>query len=181
MAVRLVILDRDGVINVESDQFVKSADEWTPIDGSMQAIRELTDVGFTVAVASNQSGLGRGLFDRAALDDMHRKMFRLAEAAGGNIDHVVVCPHHPDDACGCRKPKPGLLLQLAQHYGVSLSGVPVIGDSKRDLEAAMAVGARAILVLTGNGHKTRRTLGDTKIEIFPDLLGAARHLANEKA
>lgn len=180
MTLRLVILDRDGVINVESDEFVKSAEEWVPIEGSLQGIRELTEAGFTVAVASNQSGLGRGLFDRAALQDMHEKMSRLAEAAGGRIDRVVVCPHHPEDGCDCRKPKPGLLQQLGDHYGVSLAGVPVIGDSSRDLEAALAVGARPILVLTGNGERTRREMSATKMDVVPNLLAAARLLVGEK-
>lgn len=177
---RLVILDRDGVINVESDQFVKSADEWVPIEGSLSGIRALTEGGFTVTVASNQSGLGRGLFDLAALRDMHEKMSRMAEAAGGKIDRVVVCPHHPDDGCDCRKPKPGLLQQLGSHYGVSLAGVPVIGDSGRDIEAALAVGARPILVLTGNGARTQREMSGVEIEVVPDLLAAARLLVGEK-
>jgi len=177
---RLVILDRDGVINVESDAFVKSADEWKPLEGSLQAIRLLTDSGFTVAVASNQSGLGRGLFDFAALDAMHSKMHRLVEAAGGKIDRVVICPHHPDDDCDCRKPKAGLLLQLADHYGISLAGVPVIGDSARDIEAAIAVGARPVLVLSGNGRKALKQLQEGACEVAPDLLAAARLLVEDK-
>jgi D-glycero-D-manno-heptose 1,7-bisphosphate phosphatase len=180
VSVRLVILDRDGVVNVESDAFVKSAEEWIPIAGSMQGIRILTDAGFTVAVASNQSGLGRGLFDAAAMDDMHSKMRRLANQAGGRIDHIVVCPHHPDADCDCRKPKPGLLHQLAQHYRVALGGVPVIGDSARDIQAARAAGARAILVLTGNGSRARAELKDDDVEVCSDLLGAAVMLANER-
>jgi D-glycero-D-manno-heptose 1,7-bisphosphate phosphatase len=180
VTVRLVILDRDGVINLESDEFVKSADEWLPIDGSLEGIRLLNEAGFTVAVASNQSGIGRGLFDYAALEDIHRKMCHLAEDAGGNIDHIVVCPHHPDDACDCRKPRPGLLKQLAEYYGIPLEGVPVIGDSARDLEAALAVGARPILVLTGNGGKTRHALTTPGIEVHADLLAAARRLSSEQ-
>jgi D-glycero-D-manno-heptose 1,7-bisphosphate phosphatase len=179
VAIRLVILDRDGVINLESDAFVKSADEWKPIEGSMEGIRLLTEAGFTIAVASNQSGLGRGLFDHAALEDMHRKMCRLAEDAGGNIDNIVVCPHHPDDGCDCRKPQPGLLRQLAKHYGVTLAGVPVIGDSARDIDAALAVGARPILVLTGNGSKALHSLNTKGVEVCANLLEAARLLSNE--
>jgi D-glycero-D-manno-heptose 1,7-bisphosphate phosphatase len=175
-----VILDRDGVINLESDEFVKSAAEWIPIDGSLVGIRLLNEAGFTVAVASNQSGLGRGLFDHAALEDMHRKMCRLADDAGGNIDHIVVCPHLPGDACDCRKPRPGLLKQLAEYYGIPLEGVPVIGDSARDIEAALAVGARPILVLTGNGGKTRHSLTTPGIEVYADLLAAAQRLSSEQ-
>lgn len=177
MTTRLVILDRDGVINVESDEFVKSAEEWTPIDGSLEGIRVLVKAGFTVAVASNQSGLGRGLFDHEALERMHLKMCRLAEAAGGNIDHIVVCPHRPGEGCDCRKPKPGLLLQLGSYYGVPLTGVPVIGDSARDIEAALAVDARPILVLTGNGVRARTALQAGTYEICADLLSAARLLS----
>jgi D-glycero-D-manno-heptose 1,7-bisphosphate phosphatase len=177
VSVKLVILDRDGVINVESDAFVKSADEWIPVTGSIDGIRILTEAGFTIAVASNQSGLGRGLFDKQALQQMHEKMSRLVEEAGGRIDRIVVCPHHPDDGCDCRKPKPGLLLQLAKHYRIPLAGVPVIGDSARDIEAAQAAGARPILVLTGNGVRTRRALND--IEVYPDLHTVAGVLAKE--
>jgi D-glycero-D-manno-heptose 1,7-bisphosphate phosphatase len=179
VATRLVILDRDGVINVESDEFVKSADEWTPIDGSLQGIRLLVESGFTVAVASNQSGLGRGLFNQEALQSMHLKMCRLVEAAGGNIDRIVVCPHRPDEGCDCRKPKPGLLLQLGSYYGVPLTGVPVVGDSARDIEAAVAVGARPILVLTGNGVHARAALQAGTYELCADLLDAARLLAGD--
>jgi D-glycero-D-manno-heptose 1,7-bisphosphate phosphatase len=181
VAVRLVILDRDGVINVESDAFVKSAEEWTPIDGSLEGIRILTDAGFTVAVASNQSGLGRGLFDTLALEQMHEKMRNLVAAAGGRIDHIVVCPHHPDDGCACRKPKPGLLRQLSEHYRQPLAGVPVIGDSARDIEAARVVAARPILVRTGNGSRAEAELRGSGIEVCPDLLAAARMLADERS
>jgi D-glycero-D-manno-heptose 1,7-bisphosphate phosphatase len=181
VAVRLVILDRDGVINVESDAFVKSADEWTPIAGSLEGVRLLSGAGFTVAVASNQSGLGRGLFDSQALEQMHEKMRRLVSEAGGRIDHIVVCPHHPDDGCDCRKPKPGLLRQLSDYYQQPLAGVPVIGDSVRDIEAAQAVAARPILVRTGNGSRAEAELRDSGIEVCSDLLAAARMLAAERS
>lgn len=180
MSVRLVILDRDGVINIESDRFVRSAAEWHPIEGSLEGIRILSDAGFTIAVASNQSGLGRGLFDRAALEEMHRKMCRLVREAGGAIDHIVICPHHPADQCSCRKPKPGLYRQLADYYRISLQGIPIIGDSARDIEPALAVGARAILVLTGNGPQARTSLSGNHYEVYPDLLAAARSLADKK-
>lgn len=179
--VRLVVLDRDGVINHDSDAFIKSPAEWVPIDGSLEAIALLTRNGFTVAVASNQSGIGRGLYDRAALAAIHRKMRRAVSKAGGAIDRVVSCPHRPEDACDCRKPAPGLLRRLGKHYGVAMRGVPVIGDSLRDLEAARAVEARPMLVLTGNGQRTRKALlaRPWKVETFDSLLDVARALAAE--
>jgi D-glycero-D-manno-heptose 1,7-bisphosphate phosphatase len=174
----LLILDRDGVINRDSDAFVKSPAEWLPLPGAIRAIADLSKAGYTVAVASNQSGLARGLFDRNALRAMHRKLRRLVEAEGGQVDRIVVCPHGPDDGCACRKPRPGLLLRLARHYGTSLDGVPAIGDSLRDLQAAKAVGARPILVRTGNGRKTEASLGDElrDIPVFDDLPAAAAAL-----
>ncbi|HET6628524.1 MAG TPA: D-glycero-beta-D-manno-heptose 1,7-bisphosphate 7-phosphatase [Woeseiaceae bacterium] len=182
MSVRLVVLDRDGVINRDSDAFIKSPAEWVPIDGSLEGIALLTRSGFTVAVASNQSGIGRGLYDRAALEAIHRKMRRAVAAAGGAIDRIVSCPHRPEDACACRKPAPGLLRRLARHYGVAMRGIPVIGDSLRDLEAARAVAARPMLVLTGNGRRTRDTVSGTdwQVEVFDDLLGAAGALVSER-
>lgn len=178
----LVILDRDGVINRDSAEFVKSSAELTPLPGSVDAIVRLSNAGFTVAVASNQSGIARGLFDRAALRAMHLKLRRLVKKRGGRIDRIVVCPHGPDDDCDCRKPRPGLLKRLSRHYGADLDGVPVIGDSLRDLEAAADVGARPILVRTGNGRKTEATLtgalADT--EVFDDLAAAAAALLADR-
>jgi D-glycero-D-manno-heptose 1,7-bisphosphate phosphatase len=178
-AAKLVILDRDGVINRDSAEFVKNIDEFSPLPGSIDAIAVLFRAGYTVAVASNQSGLARGLFDRRALRAMHRKLRRLVAAAGGRIDRIIVCPHGPDDGCSCRKPRPGLLLRLARHYGTTLDGVPVIGDSLRDLEAAAAVGATPILVRTGNGRKTARRLPPAlqEVPVFDDLAAAAKELA----
>lgn len=175
---KLIVLDRDGVINRDSDAFVKSPEEWIPLDGSIDAIARLSRAGWTVAVASNQSGIARGLFDREALDAMHAKLRRLAEAAGGRVDRIVVCPHGPGDGCDCRKPAPGLLRELAEHYGCSLAGVPVVGDSLRDLEAAFAVGARPILVRTGNGSRTERDLPASlaDIERFDNLAAVADFL-----
>lgn len=174
----LLILDRDGVINRDSAEFVKNTDEFEPIPGSIEAISELCRAGYTVAVASNQSGLARGLFDRNALRATHRKLRRLVATAGGRIDRIVVCPHGPGDGCSCRKPAPGLLRRLARHYRVPLSGTPVIGDSLRDLEAAAAAGATPILVRTGNGRKTEAALPESLrgIDIFDDLASAARAL-----
>ena len=159
----LLILDRDGVINQDSDSFVKSAEEWLPLPGSIGAI------------ASNQSGLARGLFDRNALRAMHRKLRRLVGNEGGRIDRIVVCPHGPDDGCSCRKPKPGLLTRLARHYGVSLAGVPAVGDSLRDLQAAADAGATPILVRTGNGRETLMNLPAAlrDVRIYDDLAAFA--------
>ena len=177
-AKRLVILDRDGVINRDSREFVKNADEWVPLPGSIGAIAELSRAGFTVAVASNQSGLARGLFDRNALRAMHRKLRRLVAAEGGRVDRIVVCPHGPDEHCHCRKPKPGLLQRLARHYETTLEGVPVVGDSLRDLQAAAAAGAKPVLVLTGNGETTAARLPDNldSVPIFDDLAAFAATL-----
>ncbi len=178
MAARqLIILDRDGVINRDSKAFVKSADEWQPLPGSIEAIARLSKGGYTLAVASNQSGLARGLFGRDALEAMHDKLHALVDEAGGSIDRIVVCPHGPDDGCDCRKPKPGLLEQLGKHYEQSLEGVIVVGDSLRDLEAAHAVGAKPVLVRTGNGAETEKKLsGDLgHVEVFDSLADAADH------
>ncbi|MBM4221381.1 MAG: D-glycero-beta-D-manno-heptose 1,7-bisphosphate 7-phosphatase, partial [Gammaproteobacteria bacterium] len=141
---RLVVLDRDGVINRESAAFIKSADEWLPLPGSLEAIAALHQAGFTVVVASNQSGVGRGLISPAALQEIHARMLAAVEQAGGKLAGIFFCPHLPGDNCSCRKPKPGLLLQIEAQFGCSLRGRPVIGDSARDLEAAQAVGARAM-------------------------------------
>ncbi len=177
----LIILDRDGVINRDSKTFVKSAAEWLPLPGSIAAIARLSRAGFTVTIASNQSGLARGLFDRAALLAMHRKLRKLVAAEGGAVARIVVCPHGPDDACACRKPNPGLLLRLARHYDTELAGVPVIGDSLRDMQAALAVGARLILVRTGNGVDTESSIPADygKMEIFDDLAAATTALIQE--
>lgn len=177
-----MILDRDGVINEDSSLFVKTPDEWLPLPGSIRAIAALSGAGFRVAVASNQSGLARGLFDRRALRAMHRKLRRLVGAEGGSVARIEVCPHGPDDGCSCRKPLPGLLYRLGRHFGVALDGVPVIGDSLRDLEAAKAAGARPILVRTGNGRETEGALTGALAgtEVFDDLSAAAAALIRER-
>ena len=174
----LVVLDRDGVLNRDSRNFVKSADEWLPLPGAPEAVARLSQAGFTVAVATNQSGLARGLFDRRALAAMHRKLRRLVEREGGRVDRIVVCPHGPDDGCRCRKPRPGLLERLAAYYRINLEGVPVVGDSLRDLQAAAAVGARPILVRTGNGRRTESALPLElgSVEVFDDLAEAVDSL-----
>ena len=178
MSGRLVILDRDGVINHDSDEFVKSPSEWEPIDGSIEAIAELSNAGFTVAVATNQSGVGRKLIDMPTLEAIHRKMRQAVTDAGGDLGRIVFCPHHPDDNCDCRKPKPGLLNKLARQYGVPINGVPMVGDSERDIAAAKAVSGRPILVLTGNGQHTAALFAekDEEVETYPDLQAVAKQL-----
>lgn len=175
---RLVILDRDGVINQDSDHYIKSADEFRPIPGSLAAIARLNRAGYTVAVATNQSGIGRGLFDRDALEAMHAKLRRLLAAEGGEVDRIFICPHTPEDDCDCRKPRPGLLRRIAEHYGTALAGVPAIGDSLRDLQAARAVGARPLLVRTGKGERALATGGEALagVPIYADLAAAVDDL-----
>ena len=152
---KLVILDRDGVINQDSDRFIKSPDEWHPIPGSLEGIAKMTQAGFRVVVATNQSGIGRGLFDMSTLNSIHEKMHRAVNQAGGRIDAIFYCPHAADSTCECRKPKPGMLKEIASRFHTTLAGVPAVGDSLRDLEAAASVGARPILVITGKGKKTK--------------------------
>ncbi|QIE22545.1 D-glycero-beta-D-manno-heptose-1,7-bisphosphate 7-phosphatase [Caballeronia sp. SBC1] len=151
---RLVVLDRDGVVNVDSDAFIKSPDEWVAIPGSLEAIARLNQAGYRVAIASNQSGIGRGLFDMAALNAMHEKMNRAAAAVGGRIDAVFFCPHTQEDECECRKPKPGMLQQIVERFEIDPSETPMVGDSLRDLQAGAALGFAPHLVLTGKGRKT---------------------------
>ena len=178
---RLVVLDRDGVINRESADFIRTPDEWVPLPGSIQAIADLTRAGFAVVVASNQYGIGRGLFTADTLAAIHARMAGTIEAAGGRLAGIFVCPHRPEDACECRKPRPGLMQQIEAHFGLTLRGQPVIGDSRRDLEAAWQVGARAILVRTGNGASTEQGLdGGAVVEVLPDLAAAAALLIAER-
>ena len=149
-----IILDRDGVINLDSDAYVKSADEWLAIDSSIQAIAQLHQAGHRIFVATNQSGIGRGFFSLETLEAMHQKMLSLINEAGGKITDIAYCPHTPDDNCSCRKPKAGLLEALAAKNNIKLSDAIVIGDSLRDLQAADLVASQAFLVLTGKGQKT---------------------------
>ncbi len=175
--VKLIVLDRDGVINRDSDQFIKSPDEWRPLPGSLEAISRLNHAGFRVVVATNQSGIGRGLFDMAALNAIHEKLHKALGAVGGRIDAFFYCPHTGDSQCECRKPKPGMLREIGLRFGVDLAGVPCIGDSLRDLVAADAVGGQPILVLTGKGENTLRDGNLPKNTIiFPDLAFAASAL-----
>mgnify|MGYP002630545329 FL=1 len=172
---KLVILDRDGVINQDSASYIKSPDEWKPIPGSLEAIALLNQAGYRVLVATNQSGIGRGLFEMTTLNEIHNKMHRALGLVGGRVDGIFYCPHTQDAGCSCRKPKPGLLEEIARRFGVSLEGVPFIGDSLRDLQAAAAVGAQSILVLTGKGKKTRKDGGMPENTVVYDDLAAAVH------
>ncbi len=174
---KLIILDRDGVINFGSDQFIKSPDEWKPIPGSLEAIGRLTREGWRVVVATNQSGLARGLFEMATLAAIHAKMHKAAAQAGGRIEAVFFCPHAAEMACACRKPRPGLLQEISARYGSDLKGVPTVGDSLRDLQAAASVGAWPLLVRTGKGEKTLTAGGfPANTPVFDDLAAAVEHL-----
>ena len=154
-AQQLVILDRDGVINHDSDAYIKSLDEWIPYPSAIHAIARLTQAGFTVAVATNQSGIARGYYDDATLSAMHERLHTLVEAQGGQIAHIAYCPHGPDDQCGCRKPLPGLLNEIRDKLTLSnLTGSWMVGDSLRDLQAGEVMGCRSVLVKTGKGEKT---------------------------
>ncbi len=178
---KLVILDRDGVINKESDAYIKSPAEWLPLPGSLEAIARLTKAGFTVVVASNQSGIGRGLFSAKTLEDIHELMKAEVAKHGGKIDSIFYCPHKPEDNCDCRKPKPGLFHRIMSYYVVPLKGVPAVGDTLRDLQAAQAVGARPILVRTGRGEDTLKALGDKAkgLEVYPNLGSVVTQLLGE--
>lgn len=152
MSTKLIILDRDGTINIDSDEYIKSPEEWRPIPGALEAIARLNHAGFHVVVASNQSGLGRGLMDVASLNAIHALMNKQLNQVGGRVDAIFYCPHTPDEACTCRKPAPGLLEQISERYGLSLSGVPFVGDSLRDMRAAVSAGCSPHLVLTGKSE-----------------------------
>jgi D-glycero-D-manno-heptose 1,7-bisphosphate phosphatase len=174
---KLIILDRDGVINHDSANFIKNPEEWKPIPGSLEAIARLNQSGYRVVVATNQSGIGRGLFDMTALNAVHDRMHKALTQYGGRIDAVFFCPHAQEMDCACRKPKTGMLEEIAQRFNVNLDGVPCIGDGLRDLQAADTVGAQPILVLTGKGKKTRDAGGfPANTMIYADLAEAAQAL-----
>lgn len=154
MTDRLIILDRDGVINEDSDAYIKCPEEWLAIAGSLEAIARLTKAGYRIWVATNQSGIGRGYYDEDTLAAIHDKMHRLVKQAGGQIDGVVYCPHHPDDGCGCRKPRSGLIVQIEEALGRDVQGVALVGDSQRDLECGLDRGCQPVLVRTGKGRRT---------------------------
>ena len=174
---QLIILDRDGVINEDSDEFIKSPSEWQPLRGSLEAIAQLHRAGWHVVVATNQSGIARQLLSLDTLARIHETMHRCVIESGGMIDAVFFCPHGPDDGCNCRKPKPGMFHDIAERLRVDLQGVPVIGDSLRDIQAAEAAGATPILVKTGKGSRTARNPElNPKVAIFDDLYSAVNHL-----
>jgi D-glycero-D-manno-heptose 1,7-bisphosphate phosphatase len=163
---KLVILDRDGTINHDSDAYIKSPEEWRPIKGSLEAIARLTQADYRIVVATNQSGIARGLLDTHTLFAIHQTLLRALAQVGGRIDAFFFCPHKAEDGCACRKPQPGMVLEVARRFNVSLDDVDMVGDAQRDLEAAAAAGARPVLVLTGKGTR-----------VFPDLAAYAEHLA----
>jgi len=179
--VDIVILDRDGVINRDSPDFIKSPEEWHALPGSLDAIARLWAAGYQVAVATNQSGVGRGIFSLSDLEAIHAKMLAAVTARGGKIAALEFCPHRPEDGCDCRKPRTGMLLRIARQLGSDLAGVPCIGDSPRDLQAAEAVGGRPILVTTGNGRHALEEALHPAVEVFEDLATAADHLIGELA
>jgi len=164
----LVVLDRDGVINIDSDDYIKSVDEWKPIPGSIEAIARLSLAGYRVYVATNQSGLARNFFALEDLHKMHQKLESLVSTAGGYISGIYFCPHHPDDKCECRKPNIGLLKMISQDSKDTLQDCPFVGDSLSDIRAALAYGCRPILVETGKGLITLSVL-DEEVEVFQDL------------
>ena len=174
---KLIILDRDGVINLDSDQFIKSPAEWLPIPGSLEAIARLNQAGYRVVVATNQSGVGRGLFDMATLNAIHDKMHKSAALAGARIDAVFFCPHTAESHCQCRKPKPGMFEEIASRFNVELTDTPSVGDSLRDLQAGVSFGTRPYLVLTGKGSKTQAAGGLPEgTQVFANLSAVVSEL-----
>ncbi len=173
---KLLILDRDGVINQDSDDYIKSVEEWIPLPGAITAIAELSKAGWTVAVATNQSGLARGYYSEATLAAMHQRLRELVAEQGGAVGLIVHCPHGPDDGCACRKPKPGMLENIATYYGTTLTGVWFVGDRLGDLQAALAVDCQPVLVKTGKGERTLAKAIPAGTLIFEDLAAVAAQL-----
>ncbi len=170
---KLVILDRDGVINHDSPQYIKSPEEWRPIEGSLEAIASLHQRGYTICVATNQAGIGRGLYSQQDLERIHRKMMQSVADSGGKISGVFYCPHHPDDGCPCRKPRPGLIHQVADHLQTPVEGVPLVGDRLTDIQAAVAAGCKPILVETGFAIQPQDRLAYPDVPVFLDLAAVA--------
>lgn len=167
---KTIILDRDGVINQDSDAYIKSPEEWVPIPGSLEAIAKLSQAGYHILVATNQSGVSRGLFDAEVLAAIHNKMENAIQSQGGKLDGIYYCPHTPDENCSCRKPKPGLLLKIQEDLNLDLHQTIMVGDSLKDLQAAVAVGAKPVLVLTGKGTKTVQQLAhDQQVDTYRNL------------
>ena len=178
---KLIILDRDGVINEDSDDYIKSPDEWNPIPGSLDAISRLNHAGYHVAVASNQSGIARGYFDLETLSAMHNKMNELLSQSGGQVDAVFFCPHGPKDGCDCRKPMPGLLNEISVRFQTSLDDVLFVGDTISDIKAANAAGAKPVIVRTGKGERTIQKLAENGLEdipVYDDLSDVVNTLLN---
>ena len=173
---KLIVLDRDGVINYDSDDYIKTVAEWIPLPGALDAIARLSRAGWTVAVATNQSGLARGYYTVPTLESMHQVLRDAVQQRGGHLGLITYCPHGPDDGCTCRKPLPGLLTQVAEHYQTALDDVWFVGDSLRDLQAAVAVNAQPVLVCTGKGEQTREKKLPDNTLIFADLSAVADHL-----
>ncbi len=179
---KVVLLDRDGVINRDSPDYIKSPAEWEPLPGSLEAIARLHRAGFRLGIVTNQSGLGRGLFTPDTLADIHRCMLDRIAAAGGDIQRIFFCPHTPEDNCGCRKPLPGMLYEAAEYFACGFDNMIFVGDSARDIEAARTVGARPVLVRTGNGARTEATMSpDTLPEVYDDLAAFAAALTGNLA
>jgi len=174
---KLIILDRDGVINYDSPDFIKSPEEWIPIPGSLEAIARLNQAGYRVVIASNQSGIARQFFDITTLNAIHQKMHRLSQQAGADIDAIFFCPHAASDNCDCRKPKSGMFAEISKRFDMSLRGVPTVGDSLRDLQAGFIMGCVPFLVMTGKGEKTHSTGGlPPGTMVFPDLAATVTHI-----
>jgi len=172
---QVIVLYRDGVINHDSDAYIKSVEEWVPIAGSLEAIARLNHSGYTVVVASNQSGLARGYFTIETLSAMHQEMDKQLSKIGGRVDAIFYCPHGPDDGCDCRKPKPGMLLEIGQRFNVPLKDVTFIGDSISDIKAASNASAKPMLVRTGKGVKAEKILlaeCEESVPVFDDLAAA---------
>jgi len=182
---KLIILDRDGVINQDSDAYIKSEEEWQQIPGSLEAIAQLNKHGYKIAVTTNQSGINRGFYDHDTLNSMHNKLRRLLTPLGGKIDAIFYCPHIPEDQCTCRKPMPGLFHRVNQFFGTPLNGVFAIGDSFRDLQAAMQVSAKPVLVLTGKGKITLDKNADEikthNIPVFQNLSAAVQEILTRQS
>lgn len=179
MPTPFIILDRDGVINYDSDNYIKSVEEWIPLPGSIEAISLLSKAGFSIVVATNQSGLARGYYDNFTLANMHTLMCNLVEEQGGIISGVFFCPHLPTDNCSCRKPLPGLLNQIESEFSTNLSGSWFVGDTEKDIDTALIKNCKPILVLTGKGRLTKKSLSEEKlkkIRIFDNLLQACNFI-----
>ena len=177
---RYIILDRDGVINYDSVEYIKSPEEWVAIPGSLEAIAHLNRAGFHVLIATNQSGVGRGYYDLATLDEIHEKLTHELATVGGCIDAIFFCPHQPDDACDCRKPKPGMLFQAQEKFNLNLNQLYFIGDSHADMQAALNAGCKPLLVMTGNGERTLAHHPEfSSIPQFKSLMQAAEYVINE--